>query len=254
MICKVIATSFNGRQVRKEEVYPGHPQVIEHPGEALQLLKDVVEFEKKEDAGIPLDVIIVNNDTNFKEGNEYIASLDGEKTKNGKIIAYTRPNIGWSFGAHNDAFKRFHDDYDYWIFTEDDILVGGIDYAKKLKERWEDIEKAQVPVGFLSLIGVIRHAQYGIHCGGAVGMSSRPVLDKVVEKFGCLPHHDKPESDNLSANQNKQNAILNGEVAFTQRIDDLGFYLINYGPNTRWSMGENSCLPYYYLKEELNKR
>lgn len=245
MTCKVIATSFNERQLRTEIVYPEHPQEIKSKADALEMLKTIVEFEKTNDAGVPLDLIIINSDTNFKEGNVYIESLNGMKTKNGKIIAHTRPNIGWSFGSYNYAFKTFQNDYKYWIFTEDDILVGGKNYAKKLIKKWERIAKATVPIGFLALIGVIRHP-YGIHCGGGIGMTTIEILREVEKKFGELPHHTKPRNEDLSNIQNRQSVIINGEVAFTNKIDELGFYLFNYGENKSWDMKKNLCMPYYY--------
>lgn len=242
MICKVIATSFSVRQIRREEIYPGHPQIIGNEVESLEMLKDIVEFEKSNDAGVPIDVIIVNSDTNFKEGNQYIESINGMRTKNGKIISYTRNNIGWSFGSYNDAFDKYRKDYEYWIFTEDDIMIGGNDYAKRLIERWEELESTNVRVGFLSLIGVIRH-HYGIHCGGGVGMTSRSILDKLVERYGMLPHHNKKTSS-------KNDIIINGEVAFTNKIDDMEFYLFNFGENKSWNLQGNLCIPYKLWKEQ----
>lgn len=249
MICKVVATSFGAREVRKDARYTDHPQEITSPQEALDMLKEVVELESTWDAGEPTDLIVVNSDRGFREGNEYIEEIDGLKTRNGIIRAYTRPNTGWSFGAYSDAFTRYGNDYDKWIFTEDDIIVGSDGYAKKLSDRWDELEQARVKIGFLSLIGVIKHP-YGIHCGGGVGMSSRKVLDSIFEKSGKLPHHDGIGDESLSQEQVKNLVIRNGEVAFTNTMDSMGYYLFEFGPCTRWNLEENLCLPHYIYKHE----
>lgn len=243
MICKVIATSFTPRQVRLHENYPGHQQDIKSAEEALEMLKKVVKFETENTPGQDIDIIIVNSDVGFKEGNEYIEQINGTKFKFGKIIAYTKENVGWSFGSYSHAFKKYREDYQYFIFTEDDILIGGNDYAKRLINRWKELENAKVNVGFLSLIGVIKH-HYGIHCGGGVGMSSRQVLDKLIERYGMLPHHNKPS-------QNKNDIIIDGEVAFTNKIDDMGFYLFNFGENNSWNLQENLCIPYFMERKYI---
>ena len=40
----------------------------------------------------------------------------------GKIRCITRKNIGRSFGAFNEAFLKFRDEYDFFLFTEDDVV------------------------------------------------------------------------------------------------------------------------------------
>lgn len=247
MICKVIAVSFGGREVRKEARYTEHPQNITSASEALDMLKDVIELESTWDAGEPVDLIVVNSDRGFPEGNRYIESIDGQKTRNGIIRAYTRPNVGWSFGSYDDAFKKYGKLYDKWIFTEDDIIIGGDNYAKKLSDRWNEIEGVRIKIGFLSLIGVIKHP-YGIHCGGGVGMSSREVLDSVVERFGSLPHHDGIGDESLDPERIKNLVIVNGEVAFTNKMDGMGYYLFEYGSCKGWNLEENLCVPYHIHK------
>lgn len=247
MIAKVISTCFRQKDKRVEinkHVFPEHLQDCEKPLDALEILKYAVEFEDKYPAGEKVDTIIVNNDTGFSEGNEYIRMIDGWNTRNGKIISYTRPNIGWSFGGFNDAFQRFKDGYDYWIFTEDDILIGGDNYAKKLRERFEQIKSLNIPIGYLSLLKVIRHP-YGIHCGGGIGFTSREILEKVMEHFGKLPHHDYLNGD-------KKTTIQEGEVAFTNKIDALGYYLFDFGENKSWDIDKNLCIPYYNLKHDIH--
>ena len=53
-----------------------------------------------------------------------------KKINGGKIISYTRDNYGLSYGSYNDAFLKFKNDYEYFLFTEDDWLIINDNYLK----------------------------------------------------------------------------------------------------------------------------
>lgn len=250
MNVKVIATCFTTKEKRPQADFPAHPQNINSSVESLDMLRNTLKLEDRYNPGVGMDLIIVNSDSGFVEGNEFIKSINGQKTKWGKIIAYTRPNIGWSFGAFNDAFLLYRSDYKYWLFTEDDIFVGSPDYYKKLVDRWEELENIKVPIGYLALLKVVKH-HYGVHCGGGIGFTSRAVLDKVIERNKTLPHYDQENNNKISLQKNRQQVILEGEVKFTNIIDDMGFILLDYGKNDSWNLYENLCYPYYLAKNEL---
>jgi hypothetical protein len=153
---------------------------------------------------------------------------------------------GWSFGAYHVALEKFPQ-YKYYLFTEDDIYIGGELYYLKLKQRWESLENAEARPGFLSLVRVMHH-HYGLHAAGGIGFTSRSILEKVVQKHGKLPHHDKPDDCKITWHQNKQNHILHGEVAFTNVIFEMGYHLFDYGENNSWNLERNLSIPMYNYK------
>ncbi len=257
MNCKIIATCFGSNRTPRQSsldehqkprsIFPDHHQDITDPEEYLELNKKIVALELAHE-DMPFDVIIVNSDTGYKEGNDYLDSINGTKTKNGTIYTMHRENRGWSFGAYSDAFKKFPN-YDFYLFTEDDIIVNGDMYYLKLYERFQEEEFA----GFVSLIGVAASMQRPKHCHGGVGFTSKDVLDKIVTRNGSLPHYDRAFSDKEDPHAYKQEVIRYGEVPFTNEIWKLGRRLVSYG-EPGWNMEKNLCLPYYnYMNYEKSK-
>lgn len=236
MNCKVIATSFEGRrEIRTNSMFPQHNQHIKCTEDILKMLKNVVATEDEFDAGVPMDTILVVSGNSYKEGVDYVLSLDGQKTRNGIIRSFVRENVGGSFGAYSDAFNKY--DYDYWLFTEDDILVGGDKYYKKLIRKFEKT-KSHRGVGFVALIRCVENHPLGIHADGGVGLSHKSVLGKVNKKWGCLPHHKEEGWD-------KTAIIREGEVAFTNAIYDIGYEIIVYLDRPRWDLENKLCKPYF---------
>lgn len=248
MIVKVIAVCFSGnRQSRTPKSdpslkFPDHYQDILCEHDALRQLRETVQFEIDNEPGEKVDTIIVNNDIGFSEGNEYISSLDGRATKYGRIYTLNRPNIGWSFGAYSDAYKTFRGRYDFWLFTEEDILVGGPNYARRLLTKWNE-----GGTDFLALVKAVDHS-LGRHAGGGVGFTSHSVLEKIWEEHNCLPHYKEPSNPNADVLIERDKVIRAGEVAFTNTIIQQGGTIVDFGPNDSWSLEDNLCVPYYHYK------
>lgn len=233
MNCKVIATSIgSGRQVRTTAPFPNHNQDEATADDVMNMLSIIIGLEKKQDAGVPCDILVVNSSD---EGHEFIESLAGS-TKNGLIRSFSRKNVGGSFGAFNYAYKHFPE-YDYWLLTEDDIVVFGDDYYRKLITKFETYEN----MGMLALIDVQEQHPLGIHAHGAVGLTKKRVLDAVWEyNEGVLPHY--------RGAWDKKKVIARGEVPFTRSMHELGFQLDVFSSSKEWRR-ENLCLPYYEFKK-----
>ena len=86
------------------------------------MLKDIISLEKSIDAGISVDTILVNNDVGYQAGNAYLDSISNTSTQNGTLRVLHRENRGRSFGAYNDAWQKFKEQYDYWLFLEDQYV------------------------------------------------------------------------------------------------------------------------------------
>jgi hypothetical protein len=251
MNCKVITTCFTGaHDIRthydRQLSYPDHYQNVSSPAEALDQLKQIIELEKQFEPGVPVDLIIVNNNTGFTPGNSYLDSINENKTRWGTIRVLHRENIGWSFGGFNHAYQVYKNDYDYWLFTEDDIIVGGNMYYRKLIDKFKE-DKMN---GFVSLVKVCDHS-YGKHCGGGVGLTHKDVLYRVDKIHGCLPYYHYPLNDNSSVISNRQNIITAGEVPFTHFIHLMNYNLVDYGNATEWDLEKNLCIPYYHYVYKL---
>jgi len=227
--CKVITTCFQGRMERPNTTMIGEPSCMcnhsqNFPTEdsVLRLLKLILSEELSVDPGVTnMDTVIVNNNVNWSIGNDWLNSINGTKTHSGKIIILNRDNFGRSFGGYNEAFQKYKNDYDYWIFTEDDILINGKEYFSKSILEFESDKE----IGFLALQGINNEGLYGksgpevVHAHGGVGLSNTKVLNELTEKLGSLPFADESKS------QEYYDIIELGEIAFTNQISRLGYKL-----------------------------
>lgn len=227
-IAKIIATSFFPRTVRKETILAGNPpayslhsQNFKNIDEIKKLILFNIEKENECNAGLQVDLVFVNNDVGNIEGNKFIDSLVNKNLRNGNIKVIQNNNIGWSYGAFNKGFQKFKDFYDYFIFTEDDVIVAKENYASISLETFEKNKNC----GFVSYWGIsyihekLSKDEY-IHAHGASGFSSKKVLEKVLSKHGSLPH------SNFSEKKDYQKIILDGEIKFTNVIHNMGYELI----------------------------
>ena len=225
--CKVIATCFAGREVRLENVKCGTPPgVFQHAQNfpdarsVLELMKLVRELDATVDPGTECDTIIVNNDVGWTEGNNYLDSIHGTKTFAGTLRVAHRQNFGSSLGAYNHAYESFRDEYDYWTFTEDDILINGDRWLTRCLSAFE----AQSNVGFVAIQGL--SSGWALHAHGGVGTTPVRVLDAVKKVWGALPHRLRNET------QDADGHTVFGEVLFTNVIHRLGFQLVTVRSET----------------------
>jgi len=229
-VAKVITTSFIPRVIRETSELCGNPlgffshsQNFPSKESVIDLMKFVVDKEKECDPGCSTDLIVVNNDTGWEPGIDYLNTINQTKLKRGVIRVLHRENIGRSFGGRNFAFKKLKDEYDYFIFTEDDTMISVDGYASI----GVDIFNKTKNCGFVAYEGVSDKSQFNlskedtISAHGGVGLSSTKVLNYIVDKYGSLAYAKKGSS------QEYADIIKNGEIAFTNEIYKSGFQLVS---------------------------
>lgn len=230
-IAKVLSTCFKRGRVReKTELlgdppgYFSHSQNFTTVKETIELLNYQLEMEKKFPPGIERDIIIVNSDVGSLEGNSYISKLNGKKIIDGKIVTFSRNNIGLSYGAYSDAFLKFRKNYDFFLFIEDDLVTAKKDYLKIGINKWQQTDKC----GFIAYYGLSKvhpgwwekaelNKTNAISAYSGCGLSSANVLNEIVDKFGFLPHNTKGTEH--------EDSIAYGEIGISKCIIDLGYKL-----------------------------
>ncbi len=228
-IVKIIATSFYSRSVRLDTelcgnppVYTLHSQNFTNNKEIENLIFFNIEKENECEPGYPVDLAFVNNNVGNLEGNKFIENLSSKKLKNGKIITIQNTNHGWSYGAYNKGYEVLKSQYDYFIFTEDDMIINKNNYAKICLETFAKNKDC----GFVSLGGVSSWKKDNlsrenlIHAHGAWGFSSKEILQELYNKFGKLPHSEHSEKKDYKS------IIIDGEIKFTNAIHKMGYKLI----------------------------
>jgi hypothetical protein len=227
-IAKIIATSFSSRTVRESTelcgdppVYTLHSQNFITKEDTRDLILLNIEMEKKCNPGVDVDLIIVNNNTGCQWGNDFIDSLNRTKLPFGKVITIQNTNEGWSYGAYNRGFLDYKNQYDFFIFTEDDVIIARDNYAKIALDTFLSIPKCGfVSYEGISISGLDLPKEDALHAHGAVGLTSTKILNKIVKKSGHLPY-----SEGCSRGDYRE-IIIEGEIAFTNAIYKLGFELV----------------------------
>ena len=228
---KIVSSSFHARSIRENTVLTGsplgffaHSQNFTSEDEVINLIKYNLEYEESIDPGHEMDVLIVssNSDT-FDKGKQFLESINNKKINSGTVFTLMRENIGYSFGAYNAGFQKYQDQYDFFIFQEDDLICHQPNYLKTAADIWANTPNC----GFVPFIASSRVSKSHrkalnipsneiVHCHGGHGMSSRDVLKAVTQKYGNLPFNSKED-------QNYIDHLRDGEIMFTYSIKKVGF-------------------------------
>ena len=202
---------------------------------------DIAEFFFKNlqneilmDNGISTDIIVVNNyAANSEMSRRFLNFFHGQATRDGKILVIQRENRGGSFGAYYDTVDRFKDDYDYWFFCEDDLLIFEPQYLK----HFVDAYKSDTHIGFIAahvIIDLVWKNRPAKLAGGGVGLCSTKKLLEV--------HNDNIERAHTGDFPlNISYPDMEGfEVEFTETFINKGYEVKNHP--------EFSPLPINYKK------
>ena len=159
--------------------------------EAIEVFESQINAHKNLNPVVDMDLIIVNHDL----GNEKIQNLlneyDGKEISTGKINIIHRPKISndISFASYKYAFFLFENEYDYWFFSEDDILATSNGIVPELIYLLDNDENT----GFVGALkfpnkdhAYLTENDYIYshnHIHGGVGLTSTKKIKKVISLF-----------------------------------------------------------------------
>jgi hypothetical protein len=150
--------------------YFGQRRIASNNSQIIDLLPEIIQNETQIDVGYDTDTFFVINDSQTEFDN-LLDEYDGYQTKNGKIRVIKRPNIGMSFGGYIDIFNKFKNEYDYWMFLEDDVIVYRDGYISEFINYLESSDATFVALAPISHL--IR-----THCGGGCGLTSTKYMEQ----------------------------------------------------------------------------
>ena len=243
--CKINTTAFNPKKTIKEwggvDSWPFHGQDLHSPKLYRQMIDTLFDVERDTDPGVDMDsYMVVYKD----EGNEWVnwEQYDNQPIKRGTFHVIFEERDGGNYQMFNKAYQLLRNDYDWFIFTCDDIMVFGDQYYKRFLERWAEEEN----IGYLALQGGgdnPTETEQQSHVQGSIGMTSKKILEEVCAINGGELPHPKTEPWTQDAN------IHEGEIPFTHKILELGYRFYNYDGEKKWSKN-NFCYPYYLYANE----
>lgn len=149
---KVVVFYFGDRR-------PGSNNVM-----TATLIPEIVNKEVQIDKGMDTDTIFVVNKTGTP-ADHILDQFHDMPTNNGRIIVYKRDNVGLSFGGYLDTYRTFREEYDYWFFVEDDVIIYKPGYVRAFVEELEGTDAT-----FIALSPVSNYVK--THCGGGCGLTS----------------------------------------------------------------------------------
>ena len=225
----------------------------------LECLKFVLASYKHIDAGLPFDLVIVDNDSPSHQALAFLKNLD--------IPVISRENTYYSFGAYKAAWDQLGKDYDYFVFHEMDWTPARHNWLRYLVDIWESdseigmignlIESRQwtdspatqgaiVTNRFIEKINKNRKLQYNLD--SEYFFTDRVVLSQMDRAgwllFECVPKTGLPASFN--------------ELAFQQPLLEMGYKLrcfndnkhtmfhglLNRGLPQKWKHGFENLAPF----------
>ena len=217
---KRLETPNTGKAVKIICCYFGERRtLVNTPKNINNFLKLNLQNEIDIENGMNTDVVIINNDSGNNEKNEWLEkTYHNQKTNNGRIVVETRPNIGGSFGAFYYAFLKYENDYNYWFFCEDDVLISWENYMKD----FADFIDMNNKIGFVSLAPIVRNSPIPTHSGGGCGLTT-------TEKFKKAYDLNELQKTIISMRENlSYNELQKLEVGFTNAFIKNGLELINH--------------------------
>jgi hypothetical protein len=243
--CKVIATYFGPRRNKPN----GVDETI------LFWEEKILKYEYEIDPGVDMDTIIINHDFKNEKVKDYLNSLDGKQTKRGEVRIYNRDweeGIGGSFASFNKGFEIFMNEYDYWFFTEDNVIMIHDNYYNMALNQLKNSDDVFI---CCMRAGAINHKIK--HCDGACGLTSKNILLELYTKLGNLPYSKQPidkkiqdriKNNDLMAFKSIHNEVktapsswyykfcYEGEVKFTNEIINLGYSISELECNEKVAM------------------
>ncbi|MBT7081852.1 MAG: hypothetical protein HN929_10360 [Chloroflexi bacterium] len=150
----------------------------------VKCIDAIVESEQSVDPGIDMDILVYRMyklGQKFAVGADVINQLDNTKIARGTMRCVeleNTDNTGFKIVAH--AVSKFHNDYDYIIFQEDDIsiLPTGNGYVKAVVKQIESVK------GCIAFAPIKIKPQ--LHFGGFFGLVPMNQLYHIIERFPPL--------------------------------------------------------------------
>jgi hypothetical protein len=126
-------------------------------------------------------ITFIDNASNDYNTVEYQIALENMPDKIGRtpVKFHQRSNHGFSYGAFDFAVKRYWDEFDYYIFLEDDQIIIEDNFDKFLIEEFERHPQCS----YLCALYERGHAALSF------GITSINILKKVINKHGQLPNY-----------------------------------------------------------------
>ncbi len=143
-----------------------------------------------------------------------IINLTPKQIQNTPVELSFRKNKGMSYGAWSDIFIKYQNEFDYYIFNEDDYFIHDNNFDEYLVKTFNQYQNC----GYLCAVAY-EGDKFPPHAANCFGISSFEALNKVYQKYGRL----LGEMDNYTQEHIGNEVHSNGQVAHTLVFKELGY-------------------------------
>lgn len=157
-----------------------------------------------------------------------------------EIEINVRENYGMSYAAFSEMFVKHLDEFDYYIFNEDDYFYVQDNFDQYLLNKYNSLPNC----GYLC--GLIReeHGYGRIKSGGmSSGISSYSCLKKVYNEYGELPH---------SKGKDYRSTEIDGQVNQTNAIIKLGYEIYDTRDEYRTRFWQGNEIENYFFWNDID--
>jgi hypothetical protein len=142
---------------------------------------------------------------------EYITNLT-QLNDGTPIVVMPMENDGLSYGQWSRIFEKYQNDFDYFIFNEDDYSPVTDNFDQIMLTKFNELEDCGFLCG-LKFEGDRYKVPQGseplpCHAGSVFGITSTKILKEIWQKYGALPH---------------ESGIKNGQMKFSDAFLECGY-------------------------------
>lgn len=165
---------------------PRRRTIEEYQDDRLCFLKKQLETLTKYKHNLDRIVFSINFEHDHLEWVNEAISMIPKKLQNTDVEVFLRKNIGLSYGAFSDNFARLRNEYDYFIFNEDDYFLVEDSWDEYLIRKYNSLPDSGYLCAMMRDEDTWNNNK--IHAGHCFGIASTGSLEKVWSTYGCLPH------------------------------------------------------------------
>ena len=103
-------------------------------------------------------------------------------------ITINRENIGLSYGGFSEAASTYLEEFDFFIFLEDDWVFCHDNFDQYLFEKFKKNKNTSMVCAVSSSSDLASEKIHGKHASVSIYCSSKDKLKEIIKKHGCFPY------------------------------------------------------------------
>lgn len=157
---------------------------------------------------------------------------------NFNIKTINRENLGLSYGGFSEAVKTYINDFDFFIFLEDDWVFCLDNFDQYLFEKFKKNKKTSMVCAVSSGSDPASEKVYGEHASVSIYCSSKDKIKEIIKKYGEFPY----SADGYSSGQKFQTNLFFHIGEVVDITDDFYVRFLDARGGQSWGNIENKEL------------